>query len=153
VRSLSVYPKGFYGGLVATLVVMLVSGVFLVPSLLEMRLDLDVPVHLNGADRLAYAAIHALAGFLFVGFTGALVTVHMRAGWRSQRNHLSGFGLVTLIAGILLSTIGIYYAGNEALSIGSSVGHLLLSALAVFVFGWHFLHGRLINSRKKRSAG
>jgi len=120
VRSLSAYPKGFYSGLVATLAVMLVSGVFLVPSLLEMRLDLDVPIHLNGAERLAYAAVHALAGFLFIGFTGALVTVHMRVGWRSHRNHVSGLGLAVLIAGILLSTIGIYYAGSETLSITSN---------------------------------
>ncbi len=152
-RSLSAYPKGFYTSLVVAQVAMLVSGLFLMPSLLEMRLDFDVPVHLNGAERLPWAVLHALSGFLFIGFTGALVTVHMRVGWRSQRNHMSGLALVALIAAILISAIGIYYAGSETLSIGSSVGHLLLSAAAVFMFARHFLHGRRINSRKRRSKG
>jgi len=145
VRSLNAYPKGFYAGLVATMLVVLLSGAWLIPSLLEMRLGLDSPVHVGGSARLTGAFVHAFAGFVFIGFTGALVTVHMRVGWRCRRNHLSGIGLVVLIAGILVSAMGVYYAGNETLSIFSSVGHLLSSLLAVGAFAWHFLHGRRIN--------
>jgi hypothetical protein len=49
-------------------------------------------VRIGGSARLTGAFVHVFAGFPFIGFTDAHVTLHIRVGWRCRRNHLSGIG-------------------------------------------------------------
>ncbi|MGD2129477.1 MAG: hypothetical protein PVJ33_16880 [Lysobacterales bacterium] len=152
-KRLNGYPRGFYAGLVLTLLALLASGVCLLPSMLSMRLDLDIAWQIGGGVRLAGAAVHCLAGFVTAALVGSLAMVHMRSGLRQRRNHLSGLALLTLVIVMVLSAVGIYYAGNQTLSRGSSVAHLTAATLACALFAWHVLKGAQLRTVRDATAG
>ena len=153
-RRLSSYPRGFHPALLLTLLLLLLSGLLLLPGMLQMRLDLslDPGWRASGAARLFIAALHALAGFVTIGLVGALAIVHMRMGWRRRLNHVSGIALLSLVVLMLLSTVGIYYAGDEAWSMGSSLVHIVAAILATALFAWHFVKGRKLHRMKEHRA-
>jgi len=149
VQRLPGYPRWFPGLLLLTLCGLLGSGLWLIPSLLEMRLDMAIDWHGIGAERLLAAAIHALTAFLSLVLAGALAAIHLRIGWRRRLNHLSGTGLLVLFAAAGLSALGVYYAGDESLSLGSSIVHTVAGLASALLCLWHALAGR----RLRRAAG
>jgi hypothetical protein len=87
---------------------------------------------------VATAALHAAAGFALMMLTGALWSIHMRAGWRKHRRRGSGLALALLMAGLAVSAVGVYYFGNETLAAAAAFIHLGMGSLLVLVFGWHW---------------
>ena len=126
----------------ATLAGLLLSGVLLIPTMLYMRMEFDVPWRLPGDARLWTVAAHTTLSYLVLGISGALWVVHMRAGWRMRRNHYSGSAMVACMALLALTGAGILYLGNERLALGASGVHTVLGLLATLLFLYHFLIGR-----------
>ena len=149
-HRLSGYPQWLYGGILLVLALLLGSGTLLIPHLLELRLDMDSPVHVSGGIRLGSAAMHSLSAFLTVGVVGALATVHMRAGWKRKLNRLSGILLFAIFAFLLLSALGIFYFGDMDLSRLSSLSHTLVGVALVPLFIWHSVAGRRIRNQHQR---
>lgn len=143
-RRLRGYPQWFYATSLAVLATLFVSGLLLLPDMLDMRLEWDMPFRIGGGLRITSAALHSTAGFLSLSVLGALATLHVRVGWYHRRNRWSGVTLLVLFALLLVSAIGIYYLGDPAWSRGSSVLHTLAGFALTALFAWHLLNGRRI---------
>lgn len=131
------HPRWFKPGLLVVAASLLLSGVLLAPSMLMMRAEMDVPWHLDGGQRVLVAAWHALSALLGTWTIGALWTVHMRAGWRRRLQRLSGVMLVSLLAILALSALGIYYLGDEEWSLLTAWVHVVVGGVIVLPFVWH----------------
>jgi hypothetical protein len=142
VKRLAGYPHWFFAVLMTAMACLLCTGTALLPSMLEMRLDMEMTWRVEGGARLLVAASHCAAGFLLVGMVGALLVIHVRIGWRRRLNRISGTTLVVLVIMLLVSTLGIYYLGDELLSRVSSVTHVSAGLLTVVVVVWHSIKGR-----------
>lgn len=138
------YPKWFSRLLWWVSVLLLATGLLLIPTMLDMRLEWDVPWRLEGDQRVYVAAAHFVVGFALIWVTGALWTVHMRHGWRRKQNRLTGALLAGGLAVLILTAAGALYAGDEALSLWSSLGHTLLGLTGVVLMPAHYLIGRSI---------
>lgn len=148
-RRLSGYPHWFYAAIMAVLTILLASGILLLPHMLELRMDMESPVHVSGSVRLGGAALHSFSAFLAIGVIGALATVHMRAGWNRKLNRFSGTTLLGLFFFLLASAVGIYYFGDMDLSRLSSLGHSLVGLALVPLFVWHSIAGRRIRRQRR----
>jgi hypothetical protein len=73
---------------------------------------------------------------------GALWSVHMRANWRHRLNHRTGLIVVLSLLAMLLTGIGIFYFGDEQLSLTTSVVHTLLGLAAAPFCIYHIVVGR-----------
>lgn len=132
------YPHWFLPALLGTTATIAVTGVLLAPGTLVTRADMDLAWMLPADGRLATAALHAAAGFAVMLATGALFSIHMRAGWRKGRRRGSGATLGILMATLALSAVGVYYFGSETLAAAAALAHLGLGLALVVVFGWHW---------------
>lgn len=143
-RRLSGYPHWFFAMLMLTVALLFLTGLLLVPTLLEMRLEWDTLVHLESDVRGWVAVLHTTTAFITMGLLGALSVMHMRMGWRRQRNRVSGIGLVLLFGILLVTAITIFYAGDEEISRLASVLHTIIGVFIITLFGWHLVNGRRI---------
>jgi hypothetical protein len=142
VTRLAGYPDWFYAALMTIIAGLLFTGIALMPSMLAMRLDVEMSWHVEGGARLTAAAAHCATSFLLFGMVGALLAIHVRIGWRRRLNRISGTALLVLLILLLVSTLGIYYLGNETWSRVSSVTHTSAGLLTVLVAVWHSIKGR-----------
>lgn len=131
------HPRWFRPGLMAVALSLLLSGLLLAPSMLMMRAEVEVPWHLDGSQRVGVAAWHALSAMLATWVVGALWTVHMRAGWRRRLQRVSGALLVGLLSVLAGSALGIYYLGDESLSVLAAWVHLVVGLVILLPFAWH----------------
>ena len=145
------YPGWFLRVLLATLLLVLASGLLLTPTTLTMRFDMDVAWRLPGAARILAAAAHAVGGFAAMLLLGALWSVHMRAGWRRHRHRASGALVGGLLLLLALSAVGLYYLGEEQAGALAAALHLGIGLVLVLPFGWHWIAGRR-SLRAKRAA-
>lgn len=136
------YPPWFLRVLLATLLLVLASGLLLTPTTLVMRFDMDLAWRLPGAARIVAAAAHAIGGFAAMLLLGALWSVHMRAGWRRQRHRASGTLVGALLVLLALSAVGVYYLGEEQAGALAAAVHVGIGLLLVLPFGWHWMAGR-----------
>jgi len=148
VKRLAGYPHWFYAAIMTVIAGLVFTGIALVPSMLAMRLDIETTWRIEGGARLLAAAGHCAAGFLMVGITASLMVVHVRLGWRRHRNRISGATLLALSLVLLVSTLGIYYLGDEQWSRLSSVTHTSTGLLLVLVFVWHSIKGRRLRRKQ-----
>jgi heme A synthase len=146
------YPHHFQPLFYAIFLTLLFSGIVLIPSALEMRLEWNVPWSLSGELRVGIHALHATGDFLFLFLAGALWSVHMRAGWRRHENHRSGVMLVSLISLLLLSGIGLYYAGEEELGRLAVVVHLFIGLSIPVMLLTHIVGARRAAHRVRHRA-
>jgi hypothetical protein len=147
------YPRRFLPTLVATFVVVGISGLLLVPTMLDFRLGWDVPWRLPGAHRLWVAAIHSTFALLICGFAGALWSVHIRVGWRSRRHLITGLATAGFLAATSITALGVLYFGNERWLTLSSAGHTLLGAASLVGGGSHWIVAIAERARRVRSRG
>lgn len=128
------YPKYFLWLLIATSLLLFISGVLLTPSVMIFRLELesdwlmDLPLS-SGDLRLLVTVIHAIFAWLMVWLIGALWAIHMRSHWRRNENRASGAVLSAYWALLLFTGLGIYYFGGEDLSKLSSLIHTVFGLL------------------------
>lgn len=136
------YPAWFSTALYLTLLVLLASGALLAPGTLVMKAEWDLAWRLPGEARVWTAAAHALFGFAAMMFTGALWSIHMRAGWRRGKQRASGLMVAIGMLLLCVSAVLIYYLGDEVWGARTAVFHLVLGGLLVLPFGWHWLRRR-----------
>ncbi|QBZ82397.1 hypothetical protein GHNINEIG_00427 [Hydrogenovibrio crunogenus] len=141
------YPKFFFLLVFTILVILLISGVLLVPAFLFFRMEsniawlMDFPFS-SGDLRHLTTSLHAISGWLMVWFIGAIWTIHMRSHWRRHENRLSGVVFTSVWAFLIVSSLGIYYFGDPDLSQLSSLIHVGLGLLIPFALLAHRKAGR-----------
>lgn len=140
------YPKSFQSVLYGGLILMTISGLLLIPTLLDMRLEWDVSWRLDYDSRVIWAALHLLAGMVLIMKLGAIWAVHIRVNWRKKRNHFSGLILGLLLMLLGLTAAGLYYFGDEDLSLYNSLLHTLGGLSLIILILYHMTWG------KKRAA-
>lgn len=131
------YPGYFRPALHAVMWNVLLSGLALLPGAIHMRWEWSVPWHLSSGTRVWVAAWHAASFMAMLMLTGAVWTVHVRAGWVRRENIVSGVGLLAAFGLLALSGLGLYYAGGETLPVWSLAAHLGAGGLAVLFYVWH----------------
>jgi hypothetical protein len=136
------YPRAFLPSLLIALLLVLVTGLLLVPTTLVMRLEMDLAWRLPGDARILTAAFHAVLGFAVAMLLGALWSVHMRAGWRRRRHRISGTLSAVLLVLLAASAVGVYYLGEESAGVIAALAHIGLGVALLVPFGWHWLAGR-----------
>lgn len=141
------YPRGFFGLLLSSLLLLLLSGLLLTPTTLVMRLEWALPWQLPGGSRVGVGALHAAGAFLLLTFVGALWSVHMRAGWRKRQQRGSGAQLVVCLLLLALSALGVYYLGDESLAAQAALLHLASAAWLLPLLVWHGCHGHRARQR------
>ncbi|MDX1802902.1 MAG: hypothetical protein R3292_02400 [Alcanivorax sp.] len=150
-RGMRGYPRHFSGLLYTCLLLIVVTGLALLPTFLDMRLQMDVPWRPDFSQRTGIALLHTGGGLLLAWLLGALWSVHMRAGWRRGKNRISGVLLMTVLVVLMLSCLGIFYAGDEALSIGSSLVHVVAGLLLPLLAMGHWLLGRRLRHERQQA--
>ena len=140
------YPKSYPRLLYLTMFTLAISGLFLVPTFIDLYLEMDMPWRASSDQRLWIAGTHTAAGIFFMMLFGALWAIHMRAGWRRKRHLISGFALSGTALLLTLSCLEIFYSGNEDLSWWSSTTHVALGMFGIPAFAAH----RLVAQRRPR---
>ena len=87
--------------------------------------------------------IHGGAAMLALLVLGAL-TVHIRRGWKADKNRLSGALLIAVNLFLIVTGYGLYYAGGEALREWLSHWHAWIGLVSGGLLPAHVLAGRLI---------
>ncbi len=98
--------------------------------------------------------LHGGAAMAMLVLLGALLPLHVRVGWRRQRNRGSGALMLASNALLVASAFGLYYAGSEPLRHWTSELHIALGfALPLAVTG-HVLRARRgRRANRERPAG
>jgi hypothetical protein len=127
------YPRSFVVWFWALLALLAVTGLALVPGMLALRLEWEVPEQWMPQGRVIWAALHGLLAFGSLLLLGSLLPLHVRHGLRQRRNRGTGIALLSTWPVLLLTGWGIYYVSNELLARWTSVAHSLI-ALPISVF-------------------
>lgn len=134
------YPRWFYTMLLCLMAALFVSGGMLIPTVLEFKLEYEIPWRLESEQLVPVTALHAALSFAMLTILGALWSIHIRSGWRRKKNLYSGLTLLLAMLLLTLSAIGIYYLGDGDASIASSILHSVIGVLTLVVF---FIHDRI----------
>lgn len=87
--------------------------------------------------------VHGFAAYFFVMLFGAVMPTHIKAGWKSKRNQLSGGLMVAVMALLLVSGLFLYY-GDVTRDAALWV-HWVIGCGLVLLFPLHFIRGRRAN--------
>jgi hypothetical protein len=130
----------------AVVILLSLSGLLMLPTVLDLRLEWDVPWRLDGGDRIGVAALHTGLGFILAAFFGALWRIHMMGNWRRKRSRVSGAIMAGLLILLTLTAVGVFYFGDETLSLTSSLMHSALGLVIPLTFSWHFITSRRLKA-------
>ena len=86
--------------------------------------------------------IHGTAAYAFVIVAAMLVPVHIRLGWNTRRNRISGLSLVGINLFALLTGLVLYYATSESVRPAASLLHWLVGFTIPIAIIIHLLRGR-----------
>ena len=86
--------------------------------------------------------VHGGAAMAALIFLGALFPLHVRLGWRSRRNRLTGPAMLTFNAVLVLTAFGLYYLGSETLRPWASDVHIVIGFALPALFIAHVVVGR-----------
>lgn len=81
----------------------------------------------------------AMAALLLLG---ALFPLHMRLGWRSGRNRLTGPSMVAFNAMLIATAFGLYYSGSDVVRPWMSEVHMVIGFALPALLLLHILLGR-----------
>ncbi len=81
----------------------------------------------------------AMAALLLLG---ALFPLHMRLGWRSGRNRLTGPGMVAFNGLLIVTAFGLYYSGSDSVRPWVSEMHMVIGFALPALLLLHILLGR-----------
>jgi hypothetical protein len=86
---------------------------------------------------------HGAASYFFAMLFGAVMPIHIKAGWKSKRNKISGSLMVSVMSLLLISGIFLYY-GADTREVALWV-HWVIGCGLVLLFPFHFIAGRRAN--------
>jgi len=147
-KRLSGYPNEFYWAQIFATLAVWLSGLWLLPSALEFKLQYEVDWALPLETRLPAVISHVVAAFFLLFLLGALWFGHMRAGWRKRLNRTSGAALAVMFAVLAGTGVALYYAGSETGQLFNSVVHSVVGMALLLIFVVHMLLGRRIRKRR-----
>lgn len=133
------YPTYFSLGLMIFALLCLATGWLLIPLLLTFKLEFDLAWYPRGALRNWGTALHVLTGFGLLFLTGAIWSIHARAGWLRKIRHVSGTLLLTGVISMALSAPIMLYASSEALGTVAAATHTAIGLglpLALGIHAW-----------------
>jgi len=86
--------------------------------------------------------VHGGVAMVTLLFLGALFPLHVRLGWRSGRNRLTGPAMLTFNAVLIATAFGLYYSGSDAVRPWMSDIHMVVGFAVPALFVLHVLLGR-----------
>jgi len=86
--------------------------------------------------------IHGGASMATLVVLGALFPLHMRLGWRANRNRVSGSLMVTITGLLIVTAFGLYYSGSDVLRASTSYLHIGVGLALPILVVVHVLRGR-----------
>jgi len=147
-QRLNGYADWFYWSLLSSLSIVVVSGLLMIPGVIEFKLEHEVDWRLNADSRLWTVALHVLGGWLVLMLMGALWQSHMKAGWRKREHWRSGVASALSLLSLGGSGVGLYYLGSSQAQLAASLTHTGVGLLLCLVLGWHIWRGRARRSQK-----
>ncbi len=138
------FPKGFFTIFMCSFFVLFVSGLFLIPNMLDTHFVL--PTNTLFFKRLSlfwlrcFVKTHGAFAFVCLVLLGALLSVHVRIGLYKKQRMVSGFILSSVFFLLILTGWGIHYLGDELALLAAAVAHTVLGCTIILVFGAHVLN-------------
>jgi hypothetical protein len=86
--------------------------------------------------------VHGGIAMVTLLFLGALFPLHIRLGWRSGRNRITGPAMVTFNALLIVTAFGLYYSGSDTVRPWMSDVHIALGFVLPALFVGHIVLGR-----------
>jgi hypothetical protein len=86
--------------------------------------------------------VHGGVAMVTLLLLGALFPLHIRLGWRSGRNRLTGPAMMAFNAVLIVTAFGLYYSGSDAVRPWMSDIHIVLGFAVPALFVLHVLLGR-----------
>jgi hypothetical protein len=86
--------------------------------------------------------IHGGVAMITLLLLGALFPLHIRLGWRSGRNRITGPAMVAFNALLIVTAFGLYYSGSDLVRPWMSDVHIVLGFALPALFIVHILLGR-----------
>ncbi|MGH8253959.1 MAG: hypothetical protein ACRES2_07945 [Steroidobacteraceae bacterium] len=92
--------------------------------------------------------LHGAAAMAFLIAFGAVLTHHVRSGWRQNVNRISGTVNLVVIGVLALSAYGLYYIGNDQARALTSIVHWTVGLIAAAALPAHVILGRRLAARR-----
>jgi heme A synthase len=143
------YPRAFLKVFWWVQAVLAVSGLLLLPGMLALRLEREVPFEWLMNSRVVLAATHGFLAFISLLVLGALLPVHVRHSLRQHNNKRSGITLLCVFALLMLTGWGIYYLADEQWSLWASLLHVLTGLLVAAAMAVHVVMARQIHAQQR----
>lgn len=140
------YPNWFLPLLIVSFLILLLTGLLLIPNALEMKFDYELLWHLKSGLRLLVNTTHTLFSYILIMLVGGLLVIHMPRGLdKGGDNAKSGIVLLCLFFILTLTGVGLFYGSNPTLILTSSASHILSGCLLVLLFLIHYGQKRINN--------
>lgn len=94
--------------------------------------------------------LHGAAASMFLLVLGSLVRGHIRIGWRTRQNRLSGSSIVSANVVLILTGWGLYYIGIDTWRAAASAAHWVVGLVAGPFLIVHVRAGRQTRRRRHR---
>ena len=86
--------------------------------------------------------VHGGTAMVALLLLGILIPVHLRRGWRSRKNLISGSVMTTFNAILIVTAFGLYYLGSETVRPWMSWIHIAAGFSLALLFPLHIYWGR-----------
>jgi hypothetical protein len=86
--------------------------------------------------------VHGGVAMITLLLLGALFPLHIRFGWRSRRNRITGPAMVAFNTVLIVTAFGLYYSGSDMVRPWMSEVHIALGFALPVLFVVHILLGR-----------
>ena len=131
---------GFQFALFAAFSVLFVTGaLWLYADQMKVAVDTGETWQAIGANLLM---VHGGLAMITLMFLGALVPLHIRLGWRSRRNRVTGAAMASFNAALVVTAFGLYYTGSEVLRPWMGIIHTGFGLCLPFLFLIHVCIGK-----------
>lgn len=88
--------------------------------------------------------IHGVSAFATLMLFGALMPQHIRLAWHAKRNRISGGSMTTVMLIVILTGLGLYYAGEDYRD-PIKWTHLIVGLISITALIMHIWLGRRSN--------
>ena len=92
--------------------------------------------------------LHGVTAYLFIILFGSVIPVHIKSGWKTKRNRISGSLMIAVMVLLLVSGLILYY-GVDTREPALWV-HWIIGCGLVVLFPAHYLLGRLTRGHSRR---
>lgn len=131
------YPPNYLGWFWSVLGLLALTGIALVPGMLALRFEWEVPAAWMPDGRILWAAAHGLLAFCTLLLLGSLLPLHVRHGLRQRKNRRTGITMLWTLPLLILTGWGVYYIDNETAARWTSAIHVLIAVPISAFVGFH----------------